>query len=138
MYVRTFPKFPERVSDTCVLARCWCGSAALALPAYKSRHPRQIGAYRWRWQALTSEIRHTQEEKEQVEQKEVLMDDTMHRRDGEYIWLRYSTQFTTGERSHSIEIGIPVPIGASAEQRERLLHEAEAGMSQLASHVENR
>jgi hypothetical protein len=66
------------------------------------------------------------------------MDDTMHRRDGEYIWLRYSTQFTTGERSHSIEIGIPVPIGASAEQRERLLHEAEAGMSELASHVENR
>jgi hypothetical protein len=66
------------------------------------------------------------------------MDDTMHTRDGEYIWLRYATEFSTGERNHSIEIGIPVPIGASEEQRERLMHEAEAGMSQLASHVENR
>jgi hypothetical protein len=66
------------------------------------------------------------------------MDDTMHTLDGEHIWLRYATQFTTGERSHTIEIGIPVPVGASAEQRERLLQEAEAGMNQLANHVENR
>ena len=55
-----------------------------------------------------------------------------------YIWLRYATQFTTGGRSHTIEMGIPVPLGASAETREKLIREAEAGMEQLARHVENR
>src|ERR1700730_11820125 len=55
-----------------------------------------------------------------------------------YIWLRYSTQFTTGGRTHTIEMGVPMPLGASAETREQLLREAEAGMSQLSSHVEQR
>ncbi|HEX6478759.1 MAG TPA: hypothetical protein VF043_07930 [Ktedonobacteraceae bacterium] len=59
--------------------------------------------------------------------------------DGEpYIWLRYTTQFTTGGRTHSIEMGIPVPVGASAEMREQLIREAESGMDQLTRHVENR
>src|SRR6266700_2640340 len=57
---------------------------------------------------------------------------------GSYIWLRYSTQFTTGGRTHTIEMGVPMPLGASAEMREQLLREAEAGMSQLSSHVEQR
>jgi hypothetical protein len=35
-------------------------------------------------------------------------------------------------------MGIPVPLGASAETRERLLREAEIGMSQLVQHVEER
>src|SRR6266849_9187096 len=35
-------------------------------------------------------------------------------------------------------MGIPVPLGASAETRERLFREAEAGIDQLASHVESR
>ena len=55
-----------------------------------------------------------------------------------YIWLRYSTQFTTGGRSHTIEMGIPVPLGASAEQREQLIREAEAGMEQLSRRVDSR
>lgn len=55
-----------------------------------------------------------------------------------YIWLRYATQFTTGGRTHTIEIGIPVPPDASAETREKLIREAEAGMDQLSRHVENR
>ncbi len=55
-----------------------------------------------------------------------------------YIWLRYTTQFTTGGRTHSIEMGIPVPVGASAEMREQLIREAESGMEQLTRHVENR
>ncbi len=55
-----------------------------------------------------------------------------------HIWLRYATQFTTGGRTHSIEMGIPVPPGASAEVRAQLIREAAAGMDQLASHVENR
>ncbi len=58
--------------------------------------------------------------------------------EGSYIWLRYATQFRVGDRTHTIEMGIPVPIGASDEQRERLLREAEAGMEQLANRVERR
>lgn len=55
-----------------------------------------------------------------------------------HIWLRYTTQFTTGGRTHSIEMGIPIPVGASAETREQLIREAESGMEQLTRHVENR
>jgi len=57
---------------------------------------------------------------------------------GAYIWLRYATQFKVGDRMHTIEMGVPVPIGASAEMRERLFREAEAGLEQLANRVENR
>lgn len=57
---------------------------------------------------------------------------------GSYIWLRYATQFKVGDRIHTIEMGVPVPIGASAETRERLFREAEAGLEQLANRVENR
>src|SRR3989440_2059908 len=68
------------------------------------------------------------------------MDGTTGKPDGAstHIWLRYATQFTVGERTHTIEMGIPVPIGASAETRERLFREAEAGIDQLASHIESR
>ncbi len=55
-----------------------------------------------------------------------------------YIWLRYTTQFSSGGRTHTIEMGIPVPLGASAEVREQLIREAEIGMEQLSRHVENR
>ena len=55
-----------------------------------------------------------------------------------HIWLRYATQFTTGGRTHTIEMGIPVPLGASAEMRAKLIREAQAGMDQLSSHVESR
>jgi len=55
-----------------------------------------------------------------------------------YIWLRYTTQFSTGGRTHTIEMGIPVPVGASAEMREQLIREAEMGMEQLTRRVESR
>jgi hypothetical protein len=55
-----------------------------------------------------------------------------------YIWLRYATQFSAGGRTHTIEMGIPVPLGASAEMREQLIREAEMGMEQLSRRVENR
>src|SRR6266566_6026665 len=58
--------------------------------------------------------------------------------DHPYIWLRYATQFTAAGRTHSIEMVIPVPLGASAEMRAQLIREAEAGMQQLTSHVESR
>jgi hypothetical protein len=57
---------------------------------------------------------------------------------GQYIWLRYATQYSKDDRTHTIEMGIPVPLGASAETREKLLREAEIGMSQLIQHVEER
>ncbi|HEX6108518.1 MAG TPA: hypothetical protein VFZ02_03830 [Ktedonobacteraceae bacterium] len=55
-----------------------------------------------------------------------------------YIWLRYTTQFNAGGRTHTIEMGIPVPVGASAETREKLIREAEMGMEQLTRRVESR
>jgi hypothetical protein len=55
-----------------------------------------------------------------------------------YIWLRYTTQFNAGGRTHTIEMGIPVPVGASAEMREQLIREAEIGMEHLTRRVENR
>jgi hypothetical protein len=58
--------------------------------------------------------------------------------DHPYIWLRYATQFSAGGRTHTIEMGIPVPLGASAEMRAQLIREAETGMHQLTSHIENR
>ncbi len=57
---------------------------------------------------------------------------------GTHIWLRYATQFSSGERLHTLEMGIPMPIGASTEERARLLREAEAGMGQLVQHIEGR
>ncbi len=57
---------------------------------------------------------------------------------GEYIWLRYGTQLTVNGRSYTIEMNVPMPIGASEEAREQLLREADAGMNQVANHVENR
>ena len=58
--------------------------------------------------------------------------------EGQYIWLRYSTQFTRGGQPHTIEMEIPVPVGASAEQREHLIREAEAGIEQLYRQIEKR
>lgn len=55
-----------------------------------------------------------------------------------YIWLRYTTQFNAGGRTHTLEMGVPVPVGASAETREQLIREAEIGMEQLARRVEHR
>src|SRR5436305_11648459 len=57
---------------------------------------------------------------------------------GRHIWLRYATQFTMNGRTYTLEMSVPMPIGASAELREQLLSEADAGMDQLASRVENR
>ncbi|HEV2659096.1 MAG TPA: hypothetical protein VGU68_00740 [Ktedonobacteraceae bacterium] len=57
---------------------------------------------------------------------------------GDHIWLRYGTQFTLNGRTHTIEMTIPMPIGADEEMREQLLREADAGMGQLSEHVENR
>src|SRR5215472_1956810 len=57
---------------------------------------------------------------------------------GQYIWLRYATQYSKDGRTHTIEMGLPVPLGASAETREKLFREAEMGMTQLVQHVDRR
>lgn len=54
---------------------------------------------------------------------------------GAYIWLRYETQFEKDGRKHTLEMSVPVPSGASAEEREQLFREAEEGLQQLAAHV---
>jgi hypothetical protein len=68
------------------------------------------------------------------------MSDYHHKQEdtGEHIWLRYATQFTAAGRSHTIEMSVPLPVGASDEIREQLLREAEKGLSHLISHVETR
>jgi|SRR5579863_1495469 len=71
------------------------------------------------------------------------MDGKMNKADGSdgtgsHIWLRYATQFTMNGRSVTVEMGIPVPLGASTETRERLIREAEVGMEQLSNHIEGR
>src|SRR5437899_3965663 len=57
---------------------------------------------------------------------------------GPYIWLRYATQFSKDGQTHTIEMSIPIPLGASPERREELIREAEAGMNQLGSRFGHR
>lgn len=57
---------------------------------------------------------------------------------GSHIWLHHTMQIRVGERTHTIEMDIPIPIGASADMREQLLNEAESSMEELASRIENR
>src|SRR5450432_14630 len=66
------------------------------------------------------------------------MDDAKQNRERntDRIWLRYSTQYTVNGRVRTIEMNVPVPLGATQEEREQLFSEAEAGMRQLSSHVE--
>ncbi|HAG97734.1 MAG TPA: hypothetical protein DCL75_02450, partial [Ktedonobacter sp.] len=57
---------------------------------------------------------------------------------GSHIWLHHTMQIRVGERTHTIELDIPIPVGASADMREQLLDEAENNMEELASRIENR
>ncbi|GCF07470.1 hypothetical protein KDI_10340 [Dictyobacter arantiisoli] len=58
---------------------------------------------------------------------------------GPYIWLRYATQYTIRDgRTQTLEMSVPVPIGASVEERAALIREAEVGMQQLAAHMDQR
>ena len=34
---------------------------------------------------------------------------------GEYIWLHYGTQVNVNGRSYTVEMNVPMPIGASEE-----------------------
>lgn len=52
---------------------------------------------------------------------------------GEHIWLRQSVRFMVGDQRRTLEIAIPVRLGASAEEIEGLLREAGAGMEENLS-----
>lgn len=54
------------------------------------------------------------------------------------IWLRQSARFTVGDQRRTIEIAIPVHLGASPQEIERLLREADAGMDALSRHLDTR
>jgi len=54
----------------------------------------------------------------------------------ERMWLRYTTQFSAKSRTFTVEVSIPIPLGASAERREQLLREADINIGHLVQHVE--
>lgn len=56
----------------------------------------------------------------------------MGEHDGAYIWLRQSVTLTTAEQTRTLEIAIPVRIGATSAEVEALLDEAGAGMVRLS------
>jgi hypothetical protein len=57
-------------------------------------------------------------------------------RDANHIWLRQSVRFTQDGRERTIEIALPLPIGATPQEVERLLGEADAGMARLGQHLD--
>lgn len=58
--------------------------------------------------------------------------------DGGHIWLRQSVTFTTNGQTRTVEIAIPLRPGATADEVEVLLSEADAGMERLARHLDAR
>ncbi len=54
----------------------------------------------------------------------------------ERMWLRYATQYNAKGRTFTVEVSVPIPLGASAERREQLLQEADINISHLVQHVE--
>ena len=58
--------------------------------------------------------------------------------DGAHIWLRQSVTFTANDQTRTVEIAIPLPLGASPDEVEALLAEAGAGMDRLTRHLDAR
>lgn len=58
--------------------------------------------------------------------------------DGQYIRLRYSMQLIRGGQPHIIEVEVAVPVGASVEERDQLIREAEANLEQMYRQIERR
>jgi hypothetical protein len=56
--------------------------------------------------------------------------------DANHIWLRQSVRFSVGGRERTIEIAVPLPLGATPQEVERLLAEADAGMARLSRHLD--
>ncbi len=56
--------------------------------------------------------------------------------DGEHIWLRQSVTLTVQGQTRTIEMAVPVRPGATADEVEALLSEADAGMQRLSRHLD--
>ena len=52
----------------------------------------------------------------------------MDAKDTEHIWLRQTVTFTVDGQTRTLEIGVPVPRDATAQDVETLLDVADAGM----------
>ncbi|HEU5441691.1 MAG TPA: hypothetical protein VFU88_20580 [Ktedonobacterales bacterium] len=59
-------------------------------------------------------------------------------RDGEHLWLRQAVTFTADGQTRTLEIGVPVRLGASPEEIEAMLGEADGGMTRLTAHLDAR
>lgn len=60
----------------------------------------------------------------------------MNMNDAEHIWLRQTVTYTVDGQTRTLEIGVPVPRDASAEEIEELLHAADAGMSAISRRLD--
>src|SRR6185312_16533386 len=67
----------------------------------------------------------------------MFMESSIQHQEGGHIWLRYATQFHTSGRTFTVEVSVPIPLGASTETREQLFNEVDVNMSQLISHIEH-
>lgn len=54
------------------------------------------------------------------------------------IWLKQSVQFSVAGQTRIIEIALPVRPDASAEEIERLLRQADAGLDQMTQHLNSK
>ncbi|HEY7347688.1 MAG TPA: hypothetical protein VH599_05165 [Ktedonobacterales bacterium] len=54
------------------------------------------------------------------------------------IWLKQSVQFSVAGQVRTIEIALPVRPDASAEEIERLLRQADAGLDQMTQHLNSK
>lgn len=55
-----------------------------------------------------------------------------------HMWLKQSGQFVVNGQTRVWEIGIPVRIGASRDEIEKLIHEANSGMDQITSYFDKK
>lgn len=56
----------------------------------------------------------------------------------DHMWLKQSGQFVVNGQTRVWEIGIPVRIGASRDEIEKLIHEANSGMEQISSYFDKK
>ncbi|MGH2486806.1 MAG: hypothetical protein ACRDHE_12420, partial [Ktedonobacterales bacterium] len=57
---------------------------------------------------------------------------------GEYLWLKHSATVTINGQTRTLEIAVPLRPGATAEEVEALLSEADACMERLSRHLDVR
>lgn len=56
----------------------------------------------------------------------------------EYLWLKQSVTFTVNGQTRTVEIALPLRPGATVDEVEALLSEADAGMERLSRHLDSR